>query len=84
MPISDTSVQSTPTSMGSYEYDISAATVMKRVTMAVSIRVTGLSLLRIRVWFACQLLSLAARIAGCGIEVTTKIDGDEEDADQFL
>jgi hypothetical protein len=53
--------------MASNEIRVPIADVMKRVTMQIT--VTGTTRWRIRLWLAGWILKLAARVAGCGLEV---------------
>jgi hypothetical protein len=46
---------------------IPASHIGQRLTL--NVRVTGLRTLRARWWFAARLLRLAARVAGCGIQI---------------
>lgn len=60
--------------MASTDATIRAGALNKQITMRV--RVTGLRVWRARWWVAVNLLKLAARVAGCGIDVhVEKRDG---------
>lgn len=51
--------------LGSVDVDMRA--VMRRVTMAVTVRRERE--MRVRTWFAVRLIKMAARILGCDVEV---------------
>lgn len=42
--------------------------VMSGLTMQV--RITGMAIMKLRLWLGLQTLKLAARIMGCGIEIS--------------
>jgi len=47
--------------------NVPASAAMKQVTMTVNVKVTGLRVLRVRLWVACRLIRLAALAGGFGI-----------------
>lgn len=55
--------------MASTDITMPASELAKRIK--VDVRITGVRVLQVRVWFAIQLLKLAALVAGCGLTVHT-------------
>jgi hypothetical protein len=53
--------------MADLAYTVKAADAMKRATMNVT--VTGMRVLRIRLWLGVKLIGLACWVMGCGCEV---------------
>lgn len=50
-------------------FDIPMSSVGKRLTLTVRVRMTGIRAWRVRWWFARQLIVLAARVAGCAVQI---------------
>jgi len=50
------------------EMEINAGSLMPRMTLHVHL--SGLRVLRIRLWAAGKLIALAAWVAGCGLEIS--------------
>lgn len=50
---------------------VPAQALMSHVTMNVT--VTGINVFKFRLWVAGRLMSLSARIAGCGLAVNTEV-----------
>jgi hypothetical protein len=47
--------------------DVTASSLMKRITMTV--RVSGVMRQHARIWLGCQLIKIAARVMGVGIQI---------------
>jgi len=51
---------------------VSAQDAMKQVTATVEIKVTGTSIMRLRLWLGIRLINLAAFVIGCRINTSTR------------
>lgn len=56
-----------------YVQEISAGALMRQVSVTIELRVTGIKLMRARVWLGTQLVRLAGLVIGCDLAVDTNL-----------
>lgn len=61
------------------ELKVNVNKVMKDVVLNVKVKVTGKKIFKIKLFFAIQLIKLAALFIGCGIEINTDITKIEKE-----
>lgn len=45
--------------------------------LVLTVKIKGLNVLKVRIWVACRLISLAAFVLGTGLEITTETKSEK-------